>query len=160
MLPVVCAVFYFVAAVAVVVVVAAGLMETVQNWSHTPSNNKMKINNYHFFVIHLQPPCHMFQWPTWHFITRKSKAQDLDKTSFAVPQLECQTRWSRGQIRWPRINGPLPGFKIPNMRKWSLPFILNGNFGISVWCDCDQHWEFWFYVYNFFDFSMQWCKSI
>ena len=54
MLPVVCAVFYYVAAaaaVAAVVAVAAGLMQAVQSWSHTPSNHAFKVTI--MFFIHL-----------------------------------------------------------------------------------------------------------
>ena len=56
MLPVVCAVFYYVAAaaaaaVAAVVAVAAGLMQAVQSWSHTPSNHAIKVTI--MFFIHL-----------------------------------------------------------------------------------------------------------
>ena len=55
MLPVVCVVFYYVvaaaAAVAAVVAVAAGLMQAVQSWSHTPSNHAIKVTI--MFFIHL-----------------------------------------------------------------------------------------------------------
>ena len=55
MLPVVCVVFYYVvaaaAAVAAVVAVAAGLMQAVQSWSHTPSNHATKVTI--MFFIHL-----------------------------------------------------------------------------------------------------------
>ena len=60
MLPVVCAVFYYVAAaaaaaaVAAVVAVAAGLMQAVQSWSHTPSNHAIKVTIMFLFIYNPQ----------------------------------------------------------------------------------------------------------
>ena len=59
MLPVVCAVFYYVAAaaaaaVAAVVAVAAGLMQAVQSWSHTPFNHAIKVKIMFLFIYNRQ----------------------------------------------------------------------------------------------------------
>ena len=93
MLPVVCAVFYSVAAVAVVVAVAAaaGLMEAVQNWSHTPSNNKIKTSKYHVLLSICNPHATfpMASITFYHWKVKGSRFSDKTCSAVHTP-LECQ----------------------------------------------------------------------